>query len=211
MLEFDAVTDYSHIRVRRDGNTRSLSFVHDGGVEAVQTYIDVSSPHELKISYLKRMSECPRYCRTHENVLLVGLGGGSLVHYYRRHYPEVSLEAVEVDPIIIDVAERFFGVEGINITCADVQDFLRSPGRSYDVIYFDAFLPPSSETSGSGRPLFARSPAFLEALKQRLAAGGVAAFNCQDGRDDVREICRAFRTSYILPAGGVSVVIGALN
>lgn len=209
MLEFDAVTDYAHVRVRRDGNTRSLSFVRDGGVEAVQSFIDVSRPHELKIAYLRRMSESPRYCRTHESVLLVGLGGGSLAHYYRRHYPEVFFDAVEVDPIIIDVAGKFFGVKGINITCADAQDFLRTPGRNYDVIYFDAFLPPSSETSGSGRPLFARSPAFLGALQRRLAAGGVAAFNCQDGRDDVRDICRAFRTSYILPAGGVSVVIGA--
>jgi hypothetical protein len=204
VLEFEL----GHVRVYRGARERCLAFVRDGGVEATQTCVDLKTPHEIRSLYLRRMVECPRYSQTHESVLLVGLGGGSLAHYYQKHYPGVAIDAVEVDPVIVDVAQSLFGVESVNITCADAADFLRAPGKRYDAVYVDAFQPPSGSTSSSGVPLSLRTPEFLECLKRRLTVGGAAAFNCHDGHDDVRDLCRAFHTSYVLPAGGSSVVIG---
>jgi spermidine synthase len=209
--EFDIRSDYSHIRVYRGGSMRCLVFVRDNGVEAVQTCVDMSRPDELQAPYLRSFAQCYRYCQKHDDVLSVGLGGGALVHHYRRHYPRTRVDVVEIDPAIISVADKYFGVRGggnVNIFNGDAYAYISKPGKLYDVIYVDAFLKPSSTTSGSGQPLFARHPVFLEKLKARLSVGGVAAFNCHDGYDDITSIRRAFPMSYVTKADGASVVIG---
>ena len=47
-LEFEGASDYSHIRVRRRGNLRSLLFVRDTGEEALESRIDLRRPAELQ-------------------------------------------------------------------------------------------------------------------------------------------------------------------
>ncbi|KAJ3404864.1 hypothetical protein HDV05_006874 [Chytridiales sp. JEL 0842] len=43
-------------------------------------------------------------------LLLLGLGGGSVASFAGKHWPGVSLEAVEVNSDVVKVAERYFGV-----------------------------------------------------------------------------------------------------
>lgn len=45
-------------------------------------------------------------------VLLVGLGGGVLYTFLNRHFPHLSLSAVEIDPRVVMAATRYFGVKG---------------------------------------------------------------------------------------------------
>jgi spermidine synthase len=209
-LELEVVSAHSHIRVYRGGSVRCLAFDYGGGMEAVQTCVDLSRPDELLATYLRRMLEAPRYCQKHERVLLVGLGGGSLWHHYRKNYPEVAVDVVELDPVMVDVARRYFDFGG-NVAVEDALQFIRRPGCRYDVVYVDAFLPPSRETAPTGAPLRLYGHEFLEPLKARMSPGGVASFNVHlrtDGGDDVRDLCRVFFQSYILPAHGASVVIG---
>ncbi|KAI8612810.1 S-adenosyl-L-methionine-dependent methyltransferase [Chytriomyces sp. MP71] len=43
--------------------------------------------------------------------LIVGLGGGAMASFMGRYWPGVSVEAVEIDPRVVKVAERWFGVK----------------------------------------------------------------------------------------------------
>ncbi|KAI9352808.1 hypothetical protein BDR26DRAFT_929323 [Obelidium mucronatum] len=43
--------------------------------------------------------------------LLVGLGGGAMASFVGRYWPGVNMEAVEIDPRVVKVAERWFGVK----------------------------------------------------------------------------------------------------
>ncbi|KAJ3120024.1 hypothetical protein HK100_000064 [Physocladia obscura] len=43
--------------------------------------------------------------------LLIGLGGGAMASFIGRHWPGINVEAIEVDPRIVKVAERWFGVK----------------------------------------------------------------------------------------------------
>ena len=38
--------------------------------------------------------------RAHRPELIVGLGGGAMVHFLRRHLPDAALEVVEIDPVV---------------------------------------------------------------------------------------------------------------
>lgn len=43
------------------------------------------------------------------SVLLVGLGGGALAQFLRDFVPNVTIEAVELDPVVLEVAKEWFG------------------------------------------------------------------------------------------------------
>lgn len=42
-------------------------------------------------------------------MLLVGLGGGGLAQFLRNFVPNVTVEAVELDPVVLEVATEWFG------------------------------------------------------------------------------------------------------
>lgn len=43
------------------------------------------------------------------SVLMVGLGGGGLAQFLRDFVPGASVEVVELDPVVLEVAKDFFG------------------------------------------------------------------------------------------------------
>lgn len=43
------------------------------------------------------------------SVLLVGLGGGCLPQFLRDFVPNVTVEVVELDPVVMQVAKEWFG------------------------------------------------------------------------------------------------------
>lgn len=42
------------------------------------------------------------------SVLVIGLGGGGLPQFLRDFVPGVSVEVVELDPVVLDVAKEWF-------------------------------------------------------------------------------------------------------
>lgn len=56
------------------------------------------------------------------SVLLVGLGGGGLPQFLRDFVPEVTVEVVELDPVVLQVAKDWFGFrpdERLTVTLGD--------------------------------------------------------------------------------------------
>ena len=45
-----------------------------------------------------------------KSVLMVGLGGGSTPRAYQHYYPKVMVDIVEIDPMVVDVAKKYFTV-----------------------------------------------------------------------------------------------------
>lgn len=84
-----------------------------------------------------------------KNVLMLGLGGGSVAKYLAGEYDHLKIDAVELDPVIIDIANEYFELSDIkNITtiCADANEFVRACIKKYDLILIDLFIdtePPS--------------------------------------------------------------------
>ncbi len=179
-VEFDKQSDYSHIRVHKQGSVRTLVFVRDHGDEAIQTMVNIKKPYELLGTYSRAMFTSYLLRPHPEQVLIVGLGGGAMVHFLKHYDPGVKVDALEIDPVVVRVADRYFDVrsEGnVKIITTNGVRYLEQTKNRYDVIYMDAFLRPSTDTDPTGKPLAMKTKQFYKEVRNRLTAGGLVVFN----------------------------------
>ena len=78
------------------------------------------------------------------SVLILGLGGGSVIETLRQDFNYSGLiEAVELDPAIIDIAKTEFGIEQnetLKIHCADAYEFVKDRSKTFDLIIVDLYI-----------------------------------------------------------------------
>ena len=197
-LEHEEVSAFSTIRVWRDGDVRALTFVRDNGEEAVQSRVNLTTPHALVSPYARRMFASYLYQPEPRRVLIVGLGGGAMVRFLMHHEPQAQIDAVEIDPVVVRLADQFFDVRSggnVRVHTADAVKFIEATTNRYDLILLDAFLRPSSDTDATGVPSGLKTIEFLRRLKQTLAPGGVVAFNINEHdrmADDISAVATAF-------------------
>ena len=110
-------------QVEEAGGVRSLSF--GGGV--VQSAMRLAEPDALDLGYTRAMMGFLLFCPDPRDVLVVGLGGGSLSKYCFRHLPTARITSVEIDPDVIALREQF-GIppdsERFRVVQADASVFL---------------------------------------------------------------------------------------
>ncbi len=206
--ELDVKSKYSHILVTRQNSTRTLWFVRDNGEEVVESRVDLERPDDLLVEYTRYMFLSYLFRPNPEKVLIVGLGGGSMVHFLQRHDPKVKVDVVEIDPMIANIADRYFGVRtgrNVNINVTDGFEYLTSTDAKYDVIYLDAFLRPSSGTDRTGVPLHLKTLKFYGEVRKRLNPDGVVVFNLNPHlsvREDIQTIKEAFPNTYVFRLTG---------
>lgn len=214
-LEHEEVSAFSRIRVRRDGDIRALTFVRDNGQEAVQSRINLAAPHTLMSPYARGMFASYLYQPQPRRVLIVGLGGGAMVRFLAHYEPQVIIDAVEIDPAVVRLADQYFGVRSggnVRVHTADAVTFVESTADRYDLILMDAFLRPSGDTDTTGVPTRLKTQMFLGRLKQALSPGGVVAFNVNEHdhmTDDIAAVSAVFGpvAVYRCPPSANKVVI----
>lgn len=62
------------------------------------------------------------------SILVLGLGGGALCTYLHQAYPHFKVDGVEIDPIMVELAEKYFGFkpnENLRPHIADGLAFVR--------------------------------------------------------------------------------------
>ena len=102
-----------------------------------------------------------------EDILLVGLGGGVIPEMFSG--AGESIETVELDPKVVEVAQEYFDFSG-KVAIDDGRHYIRNSNRKYDIIMSDAF----------GAYIFAPHLLTLEAFqetKEALKPGGVFVLN----------------------------------
>jgi spermidine synthase len=211
-IEFDEKSDYSHIRVRRRGDVRTMIFVHDSGGEAIQSIVNLQRPHELLVPYTRCMFITYLFRPKPQQVLIAGLGGGAMVHFLARYDPQLRIDAVEIDPAVVKAAADYFAVRSggrINVATADAVKYLEETKTRYDAIYMDAFLKPSADTDSTGAPLRMKTIRFYRGVRQRLHPDGVIAFNLNPHKgidEDLGAIREVFPQVYVFRVSGTNVV-----
>ena len=215
LLEHEEVSALSRLRIRRDGDVRAMTFVRDNGQEVVQSRVSLTAPHTLLSPYARGMFASYLYQPEPSRVLIVGLGGGAMVRFLTHHEPQVRIDAVEIDPAVVRLADEYFGVRSggnVRVHTGDAVEFVESTEDRYDLILMDAFLRPSSDTDTTGVPTRLKTLAFLDRLKRTLAPGGVVAFNVNEHAsmaDDIAAVAAAFGHAavYRCPPADNKVVI----
>jgi len=217
-VELDVKSKYSHIKVTREQNVRTLWFVRDSGEEVVESIVDLDRRQELIVEYTRFMFLSYLFRPRPEKALLVGLGGGSMIHFLNHYDPRIKVDVVEIDPVVVDIAARYFGARNggrVKIHTADGAAYLKNTDSRYDVIYMDAFLKPSAETDSTGTPVRLKNVEFYKDVQKKLNPEGVVVFNLNPHsglEDDIRVIREAFPQTYLfrLNFGGV-VAVGSTS
>lgn len=164
--------EYGEIFVADYGQVRSLYF----GDGILQSSIRLDRPEVLVDDYSHAMMSALLFKSEPASVLLIGMGGCSLVHFIRTSFPNCPVDIVEIREKVIDLARDFFllpgGVPGINIFYAAGEDFIRHYEGlgTYDLILVDAF-----DEGGPAAALLEKD--FLAACLDRLNEKGIFAVN----------------------------------
>ena len=92
--------------------------------------------------YAGVMSTAAIYPQDIKRVLVLGLGAGSIPVYLDRFLPDATIDTVELDPGVIDVAKKYFGLretKKFNLIESDARVFLNRHTEPYDLIMVDAY------------------------------------------------------------------------
>ena len=111
------------------------------------------------------------------NVLMIGLGGGSTQRAFQRHCPEVAVETVEIDPVVVQVAKDYFQFQEtptLKVHVSDGRTFLRRSQKKYDVILMDAYM---RNRYGCFIPHHLVTKEFFTLANDQLTSEGVLAYN----------------------------------
>ena len=167
-----AEDEYGFIYVFDDGDCRYLSFA--AGDE--QSCCLKAAPHVLQYEYTQAMLLSLLFCQP-KRVLVLGLGGGSLVNALFHYKPDLHITVVELRSAVIEIAQQFFYVprsKRIEMMHANADNVLLDNNlRKVDLIFSDLY-------HAEGIDQVQLKNDFIARCAEQLKAGGCLALNCWD-------------------------------
>jgi spermidine synthase len=124
---------------------------------------------------INRMIEHPK------NVLIFGVGGGTVFKLIRKLYPQTKIDVVDIDAEIIRIARKYFDLEKIGVShyyCVDAGKFVAS--IKYDLVIVDLYI-------GEHVPDFVITPNFMNKLATLITPNGHFIINYYDESAEKRE------------------------
>lgn len=167
----------SGIEISEDGGVRLL---HVGG-QAIQSAIRLGSPDTLELDYTRAMMAFLLFLPEPEDILMIGLGGGSIARFVRRRMATSRITVIEIRAEVIEAARRYFQLppddDRLSVVSADGAHWVPQHREAADVLLLDGF------EDGDHAPALC-TQAFYDAARAALRPGGllVANFMADDRR-----------------------------
>ena len=185
-------TRYHRLSVVEDSTTRYLRFDN-----SLQSAMWRGAPFRTRFRYTDLFHLGLAYDPSARDVLFIGLGGGSSEKRMLRDFPRLRLTAVELDPVVVDVAYRYFHLPHdprLDVVVGDGRRYLAADERRWDVIVVDAFFADAI-------PFHLVTREFLELVQNRLSPGGVVVTNVigaleGQGSKLFRSVYRTYRSVF---------------
>ncbi len=127
---------------------------------------------ELVSGYYDYMNIAPVISDAKE-ILVLGMGAGTSVRQFL-HYFDAHIDAVEIDPVVIDMGSRYFGVREssrLQVYAEDARPFLQNLDRMYDVIELDVYH------GGVYAPFYVLTKEFFQSVYDHLTPKGIMVIN----------------------------------
>src|ERR1700741_1828212 len=80
------------------------------GSETLQSSMRLAQPNDLELSYTRSMMSFLLFGPEPREVLMIGLGGGSLAKFVYHRMPHARLQVIEVNPRVMAIARQYFHV-----------------------------------------------------------------------------------------------------
>lgn len=148
------------------------------GSDTVQSAMRLARPDDLELSYTRAMMGCLLFKPEPRDVLMVGLGGGSVAKFLRRHYPDTRLRVLEIDPQVVAVARQCFAVPAndarFDVIIGDGAEYLERGDIRADLIMVDGYEAESQAEALA-------TAQFYRHCRERLVTGGMLVINLWGG------------------------------
>lgn len=181
--------------------SRGVRTLHVGG-EAIQSAMRLDDPHALELDYTRCMMAFLLFHPAPRELLMIGLGGGSLAKFVHRHLRAVRIHVVELDQRIVAVARSLFHLPPddarLTVEIGDGAEAL-APACA-DVLVVDGFDDESVPA-----PLV--SQAFFDAAWAALDAPGVLVINLMSDDPQLDRVLQRMESAF----GGAVLCMPALS
>lgn len=145
-------------------------------------------------------------CPEIKDILVLGLGSGSVVKDCTKIYDYNTIDVIDIDSDVIDVAYKYFDLpkhKSIKVYCEDARDFIFYTNKMYDLIIVDVFV-------AEGMPFKFMTEEFIQQAHNILTPNGIIGvnlFGTEDMSDPLNDIFKAefktyqkiFNTLYSFP------------
>jgi len=199
-------SEYNNVFVIKQGQMLYMNFGYRNS-QYVESVYDMLDRGALAARYTRYMTLAPAYVERFERAAFVGLGGGRTASYLVDSFPQLSMEIAELDPEVIRLAKKYFGVkesERLKISAQDGRIFLNRSKSTYDAVFLDAYRGPFV-------PFHLLTREYFEIIKRHLRPGGVVAQNVEPSTmvldSAIRTIGAVFKNVETYEAGGNVVII----
>jgi spermidine synthase len=141
----------------------------------------LDAPGAIELDYVRAMMAFLLFCPEPRELLMVGLGGGSMARFVHERMPGARVTVVEINPGVVTVARKYFGFpdedERLAIVIGEGAAAVAGRPGSCDVLVVDGFV------DGKVAPSLCTA-AFYEAAFTALRPHGVmvANFMADDGK-----------------------------
>jgi spermidine synthase len=151
-----------------------MSFGHNNRYWRESSY-DPSDERILPSRYTRVMTVALAYAAKVDKILEIGFGGGRTAWYLHRALPDSQVRSVELDPDVVMLAKKYFGIRAepnFQVTAKDGRLFLAHDADDYDVILLDAYRGPFV-------PFHLLTKEFYTLVAAHLVPGGAVAQNIE--------------------------------
>jgi spermidine synthase len=205
-LKYKRDTSYHHIEVHEEtyGNRRLRLLRFDN---SEQSGLDLDNPDNPVWMYTEYMHLAWVFQPNPQRALVLGLGGAVIPNRMRRDYRDLTIDIAELDPVVQDVARRYFMFREdpkMKVFISDGRQYLRRTENKYDLIVMDAY---HGGRYGPTLPFTLCTREFFEIVNSKLSNDGVLAFNLigqlegssQLTRSIIKTMQDVFPNVYIFP------------
>jgi spermidine synthase len=169
-LIFKTRTNQAEISIEPRANCLELRTTNN----ALQSVININRPHKLELKNLEYLMGVLLFLPNPRNILLLGTGGGSLIHFVKFHYPQCRLTSVELDSELQALMHQNMLLpkadETLIYVIDDAANYLHSCSQKFDLILVDIF-------SGNQSPDWLLNAANIQQIYTLLSNQGAVAYN----------------------------------
>lgn len=192
-------TDNESVYISEKFGVRALHI----GSDTVQSAMRIARPNDLEVVYTRSMMAFLLFKPEPREVLMIGLGGGSLAKFVYHRIPEASVTAVEVNPQVVSIARQYFLLppddERLRVLVGDGVEYVARRGLRADVLVVDGYDAEAQVEALATLP-------FYRDCARVLGEEGILVVNLWGGDRNFSACVERLRTAFdgrvlCLPAG----------
>jgi hypothetical protein len=161
------------LTIRDCDGQREIVATH-GECEFIWSRAQLSAPWRSGWFYVELFQLAAARALRRRRALFLGCGGAVAVRQFKRLFPHLAIDIVEIDPTVLSWADRWYdlaAISGVVTHCADAAAFVRTaPSEHWDMVIVDAYDGCALSTDLSGLT-------FMRELARVLSTQGALGFN----------------------------------